>query len=152
MTASKVDITFEQGADFQQVFPIIDPSITSAELTGASAVMQFRPQYGDPTAILTLTTADGSLSIDAPSRAITASIAWAFTEALLAGTGVHDIKLQTTSGKHKRTHQGSYCISPAVTLAEPPTPSPGPSPSPDVYGTSGGDEYGNSSGDTYGPN
>ena len=145
MTASRIDVTIEQGADFEQVFPITDPSITSDELTTASAVMQFRPQYGDPTAILTLTTADASLVIDPAAREIAAKIAWAFTEALLSGSGVCDIKLLTTSGKHKRTHQGPYCVSPAVTLAEP------PSPTPDVYGTSDGDEYGNSSGDKYGP-
>ena len=109
--------------------------------------MQFRPQYGDPTAVLTLTTANSSLSVDATTREITATIAWALTEALLAGAGVCDIKVQTASGKHKRTHQGPYCISPAVTLAEPPSPTP----SGDTFGNSDGDVYGNSSGDEYGP-
>lgn len=149
MTASRVDVTIEQGADFQQVFAITDPSITTEELTGASAVMQFRVQYGDPNALLTLTTADTSLSIDANTREITATIAWAFTEALLAMSGVTDIKVRTASGKHRRTHEGPFRVSPAVTLEEPPTPSPPPSS--DVYGTPDGDVYGTPDGDQYGP-
>ena len=127
MTATRIDIVIEQGADFSQVFQVTDPAITTAELTGASGVMQFRTQYGDPTALLTLTTADGSLSIDAANRAITATTGWAVTEALLLGTGVQDIKILTASAKHRRTHQGTFAVSPAVTLAEPPSPSPAPS-------------------------
>lgn len=126
MTASKIDITIEQGADFEQVFQITDSDITSEELDGATAVMQFRTQFGDPTALLTLTTLNGGLVIDATNRRIASSVGWATTEAMLAGTGLYDIKLLTASGKHKRTHQGPFAVSPAVTLAEPPSILPPP--------------------------
>lgn len=144
MTAALLNLTIEQGADFEQVFPITDPEITSQELSGATAVMQFRTQFGDPTAQLTLTTLNGGLVIDGANRAIAASIGWATTEAMLAGTGVCDVKLLTASGKHKRTHQGPFAVSPAVTLAEPPALFS------DEYGNADGDTYGNANGDTYG--
>lgn len=124
MTAAVQNIVLEQGADFQQVFQIADPAITTAELSGASAVMQLRTAFGDAVATLTLSTADGSLSINASTREITASAGWATTETLLAGNGVYDIKMLTASGKHRRTHQGGFVISPAVTLAEPPSSPP----------------------------
>ena len=126
MAAARVDVTVEQGADYRQTFPIADDAVTPAELAGATAVMQFRTQVGDPTALLTLTTLNGGLVVDAAGRAITASVGWATTEALLAGSGVYDVKLLTASGKHKRTHQGAFAVSPAVTLAEPPAVLPPP--------------------------
>ena len=146
MTAQRVDITIEQGADFLQVFQIADPKITSAELIGASAIMQFRTEYGYPNAILTLST-DGSLSINASTREITATVGWEVTEALLAVNAVHDIKVRTASGRHVRTHQGIASISPQVTVSEP--PSPDPSPAPIEYTTADDEVYTTADGTSY---
>ena len=59
MTAARLDITIEQGADYDAPFAI------ASDLTGCSAFMQVRLTSGYPYPVLSLTSLAGGLLIDA---------------------------------------------------------------------------------------
>ena len=163
MTATTMDITIEQGADYDRPFFLTDDAGEIDNLTGVVFVMQIRNSYGDPTALLTLSSADGSLDVDLDSGTVRPVIGYDVTAAFLPGVYLYDLKSLETNGRVRRRRQGTVTVSPQVTIipvpaptpspspAPAPSPSPSPSPSPDVYGTDSGDYYGTPDGDIYGP-
>src|SRR5689334_13264029 len=102
MPAIKQDITIEQGTDFED--PFVLPATSPIDLTGATAVMQVRTSYTDPTALVTLTTDDDTLVLT--GKTITPLIPAALTSALLPGVYVYDVKLVLASGRTVRPFQG----------------------------------------------
>ena len=110
MTAQRIDITIEQGADFQQPFPpILDASGNPVNILAAAAALQIRTSLYDPTAVVTLTTANGGLTASAGGIWIP-FIDEDATTALLPGAYVYDLKM-LLSGTTTRTHQGAATIS-----------------------------------------
>ena len=154
MTATKLNFPIEQ-ADFLLAFPIPSTPGSPGSLVGACAALQIRRFIGDTEAIVTLTTENGGLSINAGARTITAILDAATTACIPAGPYVYDLKLLDATGKTYRVFQGIVTVSGEVTLVvilfPSPSPAPAPAPSPDAYGNSSGDNYGNSNGDEYGP-
>ena len=131
MSAIRQDITIEQGADYDTPFFLQDDDGSPDDLTGCSFVMQVKLDYDSP-AILTLSSADGSLAIDAYG-VVRPFIGYATTAALYAGTYVYDIRERTPNGRTRRRRQGVITVTRQVTTALPgtsPSPSPAPAPAP----------------------
>lgn len=112
MTAGYWDITIEQGATFLQSFLIKDGGGDVLDLTGCAASMQIRTALGDPSAILSLTTANGGLLINAPNGTITPVFP---TDGLVPGRYVYDLKLVDSGGESFRLLRGFACVSGEVT-------------------------------------
>lgn len=115
MTAIRQDITIEQGADFDRPFFLTDAAGNPVDITGASAAMQIRVAPGDPTALLTLSTAAGTLLVDGPAGSIAPVIPGRVTDALAAGTYAYDVKMLSAAGVTSRTHQGRASVVAEVT-------------------------------------
>jgi hypothetical protein len=115
MTAALYNITIEQGADYVQPFPpILDSSGNPVNIMAASAAMQIRTAIGDPTAFLTLTTANGGLT------ASTGGVWLPFidedaTTTILPGLYVYDLKMLNATGITSRPFQGMATITGEVT-------------------------------------
>jgi hypothetical protein len=138
MTAKRQDITIEQGADYDKPFFLTDDNGEAENLTGMAFALEIRSSPDDPTALLTLTTAAGTLVADLNTGGVRPVIDSAVTAAFLPGTYVYDLKSLAANGKVRRRRQGNVYVSPQVTLyvfpAPAPSPSPSPSPSPDTVG------------------
>ncbi|QEH36489.1 hypothetical protein OJF2_50730 [Aquisphaera giovannonii] len=130
MTALHQDITIEQGADYDHPFFLTDDAGEVDNLTGVAFVMQIRDSFGNPTALLTLSTADGSIAVDVDSGAVRPVIGYAVTAAFLPGQYVYDLKSLETNGRVRRRRQGKVTVSPQVTTIPVPAPAPSPSPAP----------------------
>lgn len=130
MNAKHRNICIDQGSDYNTPFFLADDSGAPLNLLGVTAVMQIRRAYDDPEPVLTLTTADGSLSVDGLNGTVTPHIGEDATAALTPGVYVYDLKLLETNGRTVRPRQGYVTVNQQVTTIEPPTPSPSPSPSP----------------------
>lgn len=111
MTAIRLDLLIEQGADFELDLDI-PPGIY---LAGAQFAMQFKVFYEDRTAMLTLTTANGGLVVNAITRKLKVVIDAIATAALYPGDYLQDIKVQEASGFISRLYQGSATVTPEVT-------------------------------------
>jgi hypothetical protein len=122
VTAIRLDITIEQGADFDD--PFVLPTPSPINLTDATAVMQVRTSITDPTALITLSTQDESLIISGNS--ITPFIAGSVTAAFQSGTYVYDLKILQVNGRLFRAFQGDSFVVPQVTTITPPNFNPLP--------------------------
>lgn len=130
MTAKRQDITIEQGADYDKPFLLADDTGEAEDLTGASAYMEFRTSYDDPTALLSLSSGASTLRIDTEDGEIQPLIGPLVTAAFLPGVLVYDLFVVYASGKTRRKRFGKATISPRVTNIPAPSPSPAPSPAP----------------------
>ncbi len=131
MSAKRQDITIEQGADYDRPFFLTDDDGEIDNLTGMSFVMQIKSGYDDPTALLTLTTGDGSLVVNLDAGSVQPRIAPTVTAAFLPGNYLYDLKGQEANGRVRRRRQGTVTVSPQVTIIPTPAPAPAPSPGPD---------------------
>ncbi len=109
MTATRLDITIEQGTDYDTPFTF------DFDLTGYSAYMQIRLATGYPYAILSLTSLAGGLLIDTAAGTVLPVISEAVSAAINAGRYVYDLKLVSPFGKHSRPYQGDAYVSAEVT-------------------------------------
>lgn len=130
MTAKRQDITIERGADYDRPFQMLDQGGNPVNLTGCAAAMQIRAAVGFPTALLTLTSAGGTLVIDAVNGFIRPLISEVQTAALLPGRYVYDVKMLDASGRTVRPFEGFVNVVAEVTTVPVPAPAPTPTPSP----------------------
>jgi len=110
MTATRLDITIEQGTDYRQDFPVSFP------LPLVKAAMQLRGAYGGPTALLTLGTDAGTLTLG--TNIVSAKAGWALTEAILSGAYVYDMKGELSDGTVVRIYYGTASVTPEVTTID----------------------------------
>ncbi len=115
MTATLLDITIEQGADYAGSFPIIAPGGGPQDLTGYAAAMQIKYAPDYPSAILTLTTANGGLLINAQAGTVTPVMAAVVTARIPPSRYVYDLKVVGPSLLTTRAYQGAVHVSPQVT-------------------------------------
>ena len=109
MTATRLDITLEQGADYDGYFQLdFDP-------TGCSAAMQIKLAMGYPFALLTLTTQNGGLLIDAANRQVIPVISGDTIAAINAGRYAYDLKMVSPAGRSRRVYEGAAYVSEEVT-------------------------------------
>lgn len=74
MSAGKINLTIDQGADFSHAFQILDPQNVPIDLTGYTAKMQARTSFTSDVAVIDLTTENGGLDIDLATAELTVSI------------------------------------------------------------------------------
>jgi hypothetical protein len=108
MLAGLLDIEIEQGATFNLVFLYQDENGDAINLTGMTARMQLRRQYNSPSPLLSLTTENSRIAIDALLGKITLNID-ATTTATLNGSGVYDLEIVNGSTVN-RILEGSYKV------------------------------------------
>ena len=128
MTAVRHDLTVEQGADYDRPILLTDDDGEIDDLTGVAFALQVRLTPDDPTALLTLTSADGTLLVNPVAGSVQPLIGPAATAALLPGTYVYDLKAREADGRVRRRRSGFVFVSPQVTTApfgSPPAPGGG---------------------------
>ncbi len=114
MTAGIYNTTIDQGSVWSVVLVYTDSNNTPVNLTGYTAAMQLRQNYNSATADLTLTTANGGITIVGATGTITITATAAQTGALDPGFYVYDLEL--TSGSNiSRLIQGQLTVAEQVT-------------------------------------
>jgi hypothetical protein len=114
MAAGTLDFTIEQGATFNLLltWKIND---TLVNLTGYTARLQARVDVEDTELILSLTTANGGITLGGAAGTISLDQTATQTTLLPAGTYVYDLELIAANSTVTRLVQGELLISPEVT-------------------------------------
>lgn len=84
-------------------------------VTGYTAELQMRSLPQDPTAVLTLTSASGAISITGASGEFAVHATAAQTRAIDEGTYYYDIEITSSTGIVTRLAQGQIVVTPEVT-------------------------------------
>ena len=114
MTAGIYNTTIDQGSVWSVVLVYTDSNNTPVNLTGYTAAMQLRQNYNSDVADLTLTTANGGISIVGATGTITINATATQTGLLDPGFYVYDLEL--TSGSNiSRLIQGQLTVAEQVT-------------------------------------
>jgi hypothetical protein len=116
MAAGEHNITIEQGATFQM--PItwstgVTP--TPVNLTGYTARMHVRKTHASDTAVLTLTTENGGITLGGALGTIAILATATQTATITIKSGVYDLELVSGGGTVTRLLEGSVTITPEVT-------------------------------------
>ena len=114
MTAGIYNTTIDQGSVLSVVLVYTDSNNTPVNLTGYTAAMQLRQNYNSDVADLTLTTANGGITIVGATGTITINATATQTGLLDPGFYVYDLEL--TSGSNiSRLIQGQLTVAEQVT-------------------------------------
>ena len=113
MLAGLLNLTIEQGATYNLSFLYQDENGDAINLTGMTARMQLRRQFASDTALLSLTTENGRITITPLEGKIELYIG-ATDTALLTGSGVYDFEL-VNGPVVNRLLEGSFNICNEVT-------------------------------------
>jgi phage tail sheath gpL-like len=114
MTAGIYNTTIDQGSIWSVVLVYTDSNNVPVNLTGYTAAMQLRQNYNSTTADLTLTTANGGITIVGATGTITITATATQTGLLDSGFYVYDLEL--TSGSNiSRLIQGQLTVAEQVT-------------------------------------
>lgn len=97
MSAGKINLTIDQGADFSHTFQILDPQNVPIDLTGYTAKMQARTSFSSDVVVIDLTTENGGLDIDLATAELTISIPRPATALFTFDRLVYDILLISTA-------------------------------------------------------
>lgn len=114
MTAGIYNTTIDQGSVWSVVLVYTDSNDTPVNLTGYTAAMQLRQNYNSEVADLTLTTANGGISIVGATGTITITATAVQTGALDPGFYVYDLEL-TSGANISRLIQGQLTVAEQVT-------------------------------------
>lgn len=123
MLAGIYNMTCQQGSTFSRVITIRypdpnsppgDPTYLLYDLTGHQARMQVRRTVDSTTALVTLTTGGGGITLGGEDGTIELTISAANT-ALLNSSGVYDLEIVSSTGVVSRILQGEWRLSPEVT-------------------------------------
>ena len=109
------DITIDQGATFALTLTYTDASGTAINLTGYSARMQVRSDYGSSDTPIDASTANGMITLGGTLGTVSVAIPYAATAALSISAGVYDLVLTSSSGTRDRILSGKVTVSPGVT-------------------------------------
>ena len=114
--AASTDIVIDQFSTFRTAFRWETKSTGAAvNLTGYSAAMQIRRTPADATAVVSLHSAGGGLTIDGPEGRVRIEISAAQTSSLAPGKYVYDLVLTDLSSKKKRLVEGTVRVDAGVT-------------------------------------
>ncbi|NVN99298.1 MAG: hypothetical protein HXX17_08240 [Geobacteraceae bacterium] len=117
MTAATYDLIIEQGATLQQTFYWTDSAGAAVNLTGYTAQMMVKANYADSgaVALLTLTSAGGTIVLTAGTGKIDLLVPPATTQALTFTKAIYDLELTSAGGVVTRLVQGNVFLSKEVT-------------------------------------
>jgi len=114
MSAGIYNDTLDQGATYNLVVVYKDANDTPIDITGFSAFMQLRENFDSTVADLTLTTANGGISINGPLGEITITATAAQTTTLTSDYYLYDLELVNGSAV-TRLLQGQITVNSEVT-------------------------------------
>lgn len=110
------NLEINQGATLALVATWKDSAGTAVNLTGYTARLNVRETYSSASAILTLTTENGGITLGGSAGTITLSASATTTAALTAPfSGVYDLELVSGGGVVTRLLEGVATVSPEVT-------------------------------------
>ena len=109
-----LDLIIEQGATFYRKIAMTDSDGVVVDLTGASASMQIRADYGGE--IIADSTSNITLTITEASGFIEVTIAPTVTAAISYREGKYDVEVTYASGTVERILQGDVVICREVTV------------------------------------
>ena len=114
MAAGTLDFTIEQGATFNLLLTWKINNV-AVNLTGYTARLQARIDVEEIETVLSLTTANGGITLGGALGTISLDQTAVQTTLLPAGTYVYDLELIASNGTVTRLVQGELDISPEVT-------------------------------------
>jgi hypothetical protein len=114
-TPAKLKFTIYQGATFRKRLTWTAPAGTAIDLTGCTARMQVRSEVDSPTALLSLTTENGGITLGGVLGTIDLYVSDEATGAIAWEGGVWDLEIVHPGGEVTRLAQGSVSVSPEVT-------------------------------------
>lgn len=104
-----------QGATFSKTLRWTSEGVP-VPLSGYTAAMQVKTSYGATTALVTLTTANGGITLGATNGEILISISASATAAFPVGDYVYDLELtKTSTSTVTRLLAGTFAVTPEVT-------------------------------------
>lgn len=113
---NRYDLEIKQGATLSLVATWKDAAGTAINLTGYTARLAVRDTYSSGTAILSLTTENGGISLGGSAGTITLAASATTTAALSAPfSGVYDLEVVSGGGVVTRLLEGAATVSPEVT-------------------------------------
>lgn len=117
MAAGIYDILCEQGATFTRELTWKQENGTPVNLTGYTARMQVRRAVSDSTAVVTLTTENGGITMPSPraSGKIVLLLSATATAGLPVIKGVYDLEVVAPNSTVTRLLQGKFAVSAEVT-------------------------------------
>jgi len=111
MSAGFYHFIIEQGATFKKILTLKDSNSSAINLTGYSgAEMDLRLDQDASSEVLTLTTANGRITLGGAAGTLTLEISASDTAGLTIGDGVYDLELTDANGKIDRILEGTYSI------------------------------------------
>lgn len=119
---TKVPLKIYQGATFFESWEWETSAdegatYTPVDLTGCTARMQVRAEVASATALLTLTTENGGISLGGTAGTIELLVDAEDTAAITWDSGVYDLEIVYPGGQVTRLAYGSVTVSPEVTRA-----------------------------------
>jgi hypothetical protein len=111
---AQYDLTIQQGATYRRTFRWLadgDP----VSLTGFVARMQIRRSVRAPEVLVSATTENGRLTLNAPAGEVSLELPASVTAAITARTGVYDLELEDAGGVVTRLVEGAVEFVPEVT-------------------------------------
>ena len=114
-TAGIYNFIIDQGSTYTVQMVYQDGGGNPINLTGYTAKMQLRLQYGDPVAALTLTTENGGITINGPTGTINLLATDEQTLLLEPTFYVYDLDI-ISGGTIERLIQGQITVRPEVTV------------------------------------
>jgi hypothetical protein len=116
MAAFKVPLKIDQGATFRKSATWkVGTSYVPVDLTGCTARAHIRSELKSPTVLVTLTTANGGITLGGVAGTIEIYISDEATTLFTWSTGVYDLEVEFPNGEVRRLMYGSVSVSPEVT-------------------------------------
>lgn len=113
MAAGIYNFAIEQGSTLNKVITWKDGDDAAINLTGYTAVAQFRPTIATAP-VLTLSSVTGGITLGGAAGTITLGATATTTAALAAGDGVWELELTSGGGVVTRLLTGTYSILPEI--------------------------------------
>ncbi len=115
MIAGRHDFTIEQGTTFTRNVQWKDSSGNPVDLTSYTAAMKIRESYDSGSALVSLTSGGGDITITAVTGTLTITISATATAALDFDRGVYDLELDDGSGVKTRLLEGHVTLAKEAT-------------------------------------
>lgn len=116
MAAFKVPLKIDQGATFRKsaTWKAGTPYVP-VDLTGCTARMHIRSDVKSTTVLVTLTTANGGITLGGTAGTIEIYMTDEATTLFAWTSGVYDLEVEFPNGEVRRLMYGSVSVSPEVT-------------------------------------
>ncbi len=115
--AVSYNTVIDQGATWYLTVTYQNPNGTAINITGYTAALQLRSLPSDATAVLTLTTANGGITITGATGTVAITASATQTQAIDEGNYYYDLEISspTSPSVITRLVQGQIVVSPEVT-------------------------------------